>query len=279
MNEEELRAFRTRFGIPISDAEIAKAPFYRPAEDSAEIQYIRERRKALGGFVPSRKIRSEPLASVPTELFDEFYQGTGDRKASTTMVFVRLLAKLLRDKELGKLIVPIVPDEARTFGMEGAVPPDRHLLQRRPAVRAGRHGDAAVLQGGVRRPDSRGRHHRSRIDVVVHRRRNRLRHARRQHDSVLHLLFDVRLPAHRRPHLGRCRRADARLHAGRHRRTDDASGRGTAAPGRQQPALRHGLSRIAWPTTRHSRTRSPSSSRTASSACTSIRTASSTTSR
>jgi pyruvate dehydrogenase E1 component len=119
MNEEELRAFRTRFGIPISDSEITKAPFYRPAEDSAEIEYIRERRKALGGYVPSRKNRSEPLASVPTELFDEFYQGTGDRKASTTMVFVRVLAKLLRDKDLGQLVVPIVPDEARTFGMEG----------------------------------------------------------------------------------------------------------------------------------------------------------------
>ena len=119
MNEEELRAFRARFGIPISDAEITKAPFYRPAEDSVEIQYIRERRKALGGYVPSRKNRSEPLNNVPTELFEEFYKGTEGRKASTTMVFVRLLAKLLRDKDLGQLVVPIVPDEARTFGMEG----------------------------------------------------------------------------------------------------------------------------------------------------------------
>jgi len=119
MNEEELRAFRTRFGIPISDAEITKAPFYRPAEDSIEIEYIRERRKALGGYVPSRKNRTEPLTSVPTELFEEFYKGTEGRKASTTMVFVRLLAKLLRDKDLGQLVVPIVPDEARTFGMEG----------------------------------------------------------------------------------------------------------------------------------------------------------------
>jgi pyruvate dehydrogenase E1 component len=119
MNEEELRAFRARFGIPISDAEITKAPFYRPAEDSVEIQYIRERRKALGGYVPSRKNRTEPLNNVPTELFEEFYKGTEGRKASTTMVFVRLLAKLLRDKDLGQFVVPIVPDEARTFGMEG----------------------------------------------------------------------------------------------------------------------------------------------------------------
>src|SRR2546430_886469 len=118
MNEEELRAFRTRFGIPISDAEVGKTPFYRPAEDSIEIKYMRDRRKALGGYVPSRKVRSEPLKSVSNDVFEEFYKGTEGRKASTTMVFVRLLSKLLRDKELGRLVVPIVPDEARTFGME-----------------------------------------------------------------------------------------------------------------------------------------------------------------
>jgi pyruvate dehydrogenase E1 component len=118
MNDEELRAFRTRFGIPISDAEIQDAPFYRPAEDSIEIKYMRERRKALGGYLPNRKVRSTPLAGVPHEAFEEFHKGTEGRKASTTMVFVRLLSKLLRDKDLGHLVVPIVPDEARTFGME-----------------------------------------------------------------------------------------------------------------------------------------------------------------
>ena len=118
MNEEELRAFRTRFGIPISDADVGKTPFYRPAADSIEIRYMRERRKGLGGFVPTRKVRSEPLTPVSSELFEEFHKGTEGRKASTTMVFVRLLSKMLRDKELGRLIVPIVPDEARTFGME-----------------------------------------------------------------------------------------------------------------------------------------------------------------
>jgi pyruvate dehydrogenase E1 component len=118
MNEEELRAFRTRFGIPISDAEVGKTPFYRPAEDSIEIRYMREKRAALGGFVPSRKVRSTPLKPAATELFGEFHKGTDGRKASTTMVFVRLLSKILRDKTLGQLVVPIVPDEARTFGME-----------------------------------------------------------------------------------------------------------------------------------------------------------------
>ena len=118
MNEEELRAFRTRFGIPISDAEVGKTPFYRPAEDSIEIKYMREKRKALGGYVPSRKVRVEALKPASPELFEEFHKGTEGRKASTTMVFVRLLSKLLRDKEIGHLVVPIVPDEARTFGME-----------------------------------------------------------------------------------------------------------------------------------------------------------------
>src|SRR3954464_456965 len=118
MNESDLRVFRTRFGIPISDEEIADAPFYRPAEDSTELQYVRERRKALGGYLPARNVRSEPLQAPIAPLFEEFYKGTDGRKASTTMVFVRILSKLLRDKEIGDLIVPIVPDEARTFGME-----------------------------------------------------------------------------------------------------------------------------------------------------------------
>ena len=118
MNEEDLRSFRTRFGIPISDEQIADAPFYRPPDDSPELQYIRERRKALGGSVPTRVVRVEPLKAGLDGVFEEFSKGTEGRKASTTMVFVRILSKLLRDKEIGELIVPIVPDEARTFGME-----------------------------------------------------------------------------------------------------------------------------------------------------------------
>jgi pyruvate dehydrogenase E1 component len=118
MNESDLRIFRTRFGIPISDEEIADAPFYRPPDDSPELKYLHERRKALGGYVPTRKVQVQPLEAPLEGLFDEFLKGTGDRKASTTMVFVRILSKLLRDKDIGDLIVPIVPDEARTFGME-----------------------------------------------------------------------------------------------------------------------------------------------------------------
>jgi pyruvate dehydrogenase E1 component len=118
LNEDELEVFRSRFGIPIPDAELAKAPFYRPDDDSPEIKYMRERRKQLGGYMPARKVRATPLKPVSESLFEEFYKGTEGREASTTMVFVRMLSKLLRDPEIGPLIVPIVPDEARTFGME-----------------------------------------------------------------------------------------------------------------------------------------------------------------
>ena len=118
LNEEELREFRSRFGIPISDKEVGEAPFYRPAEDSVELKYLKERRKELGGPVPSRRVKAAPLDPPPASTFREFEEGSGDRKAATTMVFVRLLSKLLQDPKLGKYIVPIVPDEARTFGME-----------------------------------------------------------------------------------------------------------------------------------------------------------------
>ncbi len=118
LNDDELRIFRSRFGIPIPDGELHDAPFYRPADDSPEIQYMQERRKQLGGYLPERKVRSKPMKPVAESHFEEFYKGTDGREASTTMVFVRLLSKLLRDPEIGRLIVPIIPDEARTFGME-----------------------------------------------------------------------------------------------------------------------------------------------------------------
>ena len=118
LNDDELRMFRSRFGIPIPDDELHNAPFYRPSDDSAEIKYMQERRTQLGGHMPVRKNRATPLKSVPASHFEEFYKGTEGREVSTTMVFVRLLSKLLRDPEIGKLIVPIIPDEARTFGME-----------------------------------------------------------------------------------------------------------------------------------------------------------------
>jgi pyruvate dehydrogenase E1 component len=118
LNVEVLKQIRTRFGIPISDAEVEKLPFYRPAEESPEIRYLKERREALGGFVPRRSVPPVSLELPGPEFLSEFTRGWEGREASTTMVFVRLLAKLLADRGLGKRIVPIVPDEARTFGME-----------------------------------------------------------------------------------------------------------------------------------------------------------------
>lgn len=118
LNEDEMKEFRARFGIAISDEQIHNDPFYRPDENSHEMKYLKERREALGGYVPSRKTNLKPIKTPDESLFEEFYKGTEGREVSTTMVFVRILAKLLKDPEIGKNIVPIVPDEARTFGME-----------------------------------------------------------------------------------------------------------------------------------------------------------------
>ncbi|MBZ0265181.1 pyruvate dehydrogenase (acetyl-transferring), homodimeric type [bacterium] len=118
LNTDELRSFRTRFGIPLSDDDVAKAPFYRPAEDSEEIKYLKERREELGGYIPVRSEEHEALPAPSEEIFSEFYTGSGDNEVATTMAAVMMLSKMLKDKELGKYVVPIVPDEARTFGME-----------------------------------------------------------------------------------------------------------------------------------------------------------------
>ena len=119
MDEASLRKFRDRFNIPISDEAIKDAPFYRPDEDSEEIRYLRQRRDALGGYYFRRWPQAEPLQVPELSAFDKLLEGTGDRAISTTMAFVRILNTLVKDKHIGKNIVPIVPDEARTFGMEG----------------------------------------------------------------------------------------------------------------------------------------------------------------
>lgn len=119
MSHEQLRAFRDRFSIPITDEQLETVPFYRPDENSPEIQYIKKQREALGGYLPSRTSTFEPLKAPPLEDFSSVTQGLGEREISTTMAFVRILSALLKNKQLGPRIVPIVPDECRTFGMEG----------------------------------------------------------------------------------------------------------------------------------------------------------------
>jgi pyruvate dehydrogenase E1 component len=118
LNEQELAAFRTRFSIPISDQEVARCPFYKPPDDSPELQLLRARRRELGGSLPGRVVRCPPLKPPGLEIFKDFLKGSGQDAASTTMAFVGLLRRLLQDKEVGKWIVPIIPDEGRTFGME-----------------------------------------------------------------------------------------------------------------------------------------------------------------
>ncbi len=118
LSEAELKHFRTRFSLPISDDHIADCAFYKPDEQSAEIRYLKERRKALGGYVPSRQVKSPGFKVTGKTWAEDFLHGSGDKAASTTMVFVSFLKKLLADKDISKYIVPIIPDEARTFGMD-----------------------------------------------------------------------------------------------------------------------------------------------------------------
>jgi len=119
LDVDDLKAFRDRFHIPISDEDIDKVPYYRPAEDSEELRYMRERRERLGGFLPVRNTQASALQVPGLEAFKTQLEGSGEREMSTTMALVRILTSLVRDKNIGKNIVPIVPDEARTFGMEG----------------------------------------------------------------------------------------------------------------------------------------------------------------
>jgi pyruvate dehydrogenase E1 component len=120
LGEDALRHFRDRFNLPIPDADLPSAPYYRPPEDSPEMKYLRERTAAMGGFLPRRRPKASAPLKVPgIEMFEAMLKGTEDREISTTMAFVRLLSVLTREKTLASRVVPIVPDEARTFGMEG----------------------------------------------------------------------------------------------------------------------------------------------------------------
>jgi pyruvate dehydrogenase E1 component len=119
LNEDEVREFRSRFGVPLPDEDVVEAPFYKLPNDNPDMIYLHQRRRELGGYLPARSATCPSLKwNNGEEVFREFYEGTEGREVSTTMAFVRMLSKMLRDKEIGKLIVPIVPDEARTFGME-----------------------------------------------------------------------------------------------------------------------------------------------------------------
>ena len=119
LDMDSLRKFRDRFGIPIPDDQLETVPYYKPAEDSPEIAYMKSRRQELGGPLPARKADFEPMTTPPLSAFKKQLESSGEREISTTMAFVRVLSSLVKDKNIGKRVVPIVPDEARTFGMEG----------------------------------------------------------------------------------------------------------------------------------------------------------------
>ena len=118
LNEDELLYFRDRFSVELSDKEAVKAPFFKPKANSKEIKYLKQRREELGGYLPSRLVKNKKMNPPDIKIFQELLDGTGDRLISTTMAFVRLLTIICRDKEVGKYVVPIIPDEARTFGMD-----------------------------------------------------------------------------------------------------------------------------------------------------------------
>ncbi len=119
LDEEGVRYFRDRFNVPVSDDRLSEVPYFHPGEDSEEVRYIKARRDSLGGFLPARRVEAEPLQTPALEAFESILKGSGEREISTTMVFVRALAVMLRDQQIKSRVVPIICDEARTFGMEG----------------------------------------------------------------------------------------------------------------------------------------------------------------
>ena len=119
LDEQDLLYYRDRFNVPLTDTQVKNIEYYKPAENSEEIKYLKERRKQLGGFIPERSTLATPIKAPPKDIFESFMKSTGDKEMSTTMALVRMLTNLLRDKNVAPRLVPIIPDEARTFGMEG----------------------------------------------------------------------------------------------------------------------------------------------------------------
>ena len=237
LTDEDIKEFRDRFNMPIPDSELPKIPFYKPADDTPEMRYLHERRKALGGYLPKRRSKADESFTVPSlEAFKSVTDPTAEgREISTTQAYVRFLTQLLRDKALGPRVVPILVDEARTFGMEGLF---RQIGIYNPLGQlydTGRQGPGHVLPGGQGRADPAGRHQRGRRHEQLDRRGHQLQHQQPHHGAVLRVLLDVRLPAHRRSRLGRRRHAGARLPARRHQRPHHAERRRPAARGRTQP--------------------------------------------
>ena len=225
---DDLKVFRDSQRIPISDKQLEEnpylPPYYHPGEHAPEIKYMRDRRRRLGGPVPSRRVTAKPLVLPGDKVYEVVRKGSGKQEVATTMAFVRLLRELVKDKEMGARFAPIIPDEARTFGMDSMFPTQKIYNphgQLYTSVDAEPH---ARLQGERDRPAAARGDQRGRVDGHVHRRGQLLRHARGADHPRLRLLLDVRLPAHRRLDLGGRRSDGPRLPHRGDGRADDADG-------------------------------------------------------
>ena len=222
LNEDELREFRSRFGIPLNDEDCARCRSIVRRKTASRFSICgRGARRWADTFRSAACARSRSWRTT-TNCSRNFPKAATSREVSTTMAFVGMLRKMLKDPEIGKLIVPIVPDEARTFGMESLFRTVGIYSSGGQKYEPVDMNTLLLLQGSEGRADSGRGNYRSGFDGVVHRGGHRVRDARNQHHSVFHLLLDVRFPAHRRFHLGRGGHAHARLLAGRHRGTHDA---------------------------------------------------------
>ena len=235
MTSSALKGFRDRFQIPVSDEDLDKVPFIKLPEDSPEMQYLRAQRARLGGSLPQRRLKSQSLEIPPLSAFQRLLENTGEREISTTMAFVQMLGSLVRDKEIGKRIVPIVPDESRTFGMEGMFrqlgiyssvgqlyrPQDADQLMYYREDKTGQ-----VLQEGINEGGAMS----SWIVAATSYSTNNV-------PMIPFYIFysDVRAAARRRPRLARRRHARPRLSPRRHRRAHHVERRRPAARGRPQP--------------------------------------------
>jgi pyruvate dehydrogenase E1 component len=256
MTQDALRNFRDRFQIPVPDDQLADVPFIKLPEDSPEMKYLHERRAALGGYLPARRRKSATLQIPPLATFERLLKSTGEREISTTMAFVQMLGTLVRDKNIGKHVVPIVPDESRTFGMEGMFrqlgiysslgqlykPQDSDQLMYYRESKDGQVLQEGINEGGAMSSWIVGGH--------------LLQHEQRADDPVLHLLLDVRAAARRRPGLAGGRHPLPRLPDRRHCRAHHAQRRGPAARGRPQSLLAATIPNCVLRTIPASRTRS-----------------------
>jgi pyruvate dehydrogenase E1 component len=235
MTQDALKQFRDRFDIPVPDDKLAELPFISLPADSPERKYLHERRAALGGYLPQRRRNSRPLSPPPLSSFERLLKSSDQREISTTMAFVQMLGTLVRDKAIGKHIVPIVPRRVEDVRDGRDVPPARHLFLRRPALQAAGRRPADVLPRGQGGPGAAGRHQRSRRDELVDRRGDVVLQQRPADDPVLHLLLDVRPAARRRSRLARRGHASARLLAGRNCGAHDAQRGRDCSTRRPQP--------------------------------------------